>query len=601
MPKTLEWVLDRSAELVEADAKLLKQDVYMERMESLEDDLPPEAKQQKWWRTWKPSDPYDALNAGVRVFAKRTPEISVDPITVYKASSTDDATIGSKVMADEWEKNLDWNFQRMQARAPDLMHDIVHDSLVYGRMCFQLIDLERQIKMVEKLGRDAGRQKTMLRYGRFAAVRKNPKSVHVQWSEYMPERVLLVEVKTAQQIVDFWGDKARALTAGIEDKSIKPDDHYSVGDYTDLDTRCVYCVKGETEEFTEGGVIKILKEPNKDGFLNWAIAQSNGGRSLLWGLYASGAYDTAVIIGSIMASDVLATWGRSSRAIIGPGARDAQEDHTKPGGDTLIEDPRTTIVDLASKGLIPGLRELYLQAINQISQTTVARVLQSVDANPGEAYSSFSLRYGAAIESLDPYKVGAERLITELVKLMLLNVEKSGVPLEGYGEKGKTKQKYTIDSEDIDIHALYLNVSLKASLQSDRMQLINMATMLKRDIPDVSWEFIAGLLDIADPSSIRRQAMKDKLIDTVFAIRMNELNAASQLKIQAKAMRLQAQVAPPPQPGGTVPGEATAGAGSAAGQGFATGEGGTPPAMAGPALGVREVQTGMTQGGGMAQ
>src|SRR3990167_3051903 len=299
MAKSFKWVLDRAGEMLEADVDLRKQDDYMERLERLEDNLPPSAKEQEWWRTWKPSDPYDALNAGTRVFAKRIPEISVDPITVYKDSDTGDESIGSKNKAEEWEKALSWNWDRMTARSPGLLHDIFHDTLLYGRACAQIIDLERQVKMVKKLGGGAERQKAALRYGRFAAVLRNPKAVHVRWSEYMPEAVLYVEVKTAIQIVDFWGDKAKELVAKIETEDVAPDDYYVLYDYTDLETRCVWCCQGESQDaITEGASIKIFKEPNKDGFLNWALTQANGGKGLLWGLYASGAWDTAVIIGS---------------------------------------------------------------------------------------------------------------------------------------------------------------------------------------------------------------------------------------------------------------------------------------------------------------
>ena len=45
----------------------------------------------------------------------------------------------------------------------------------------------------------------MRRFGPFAIVVRNPQQVHVRYSDWMPEAVLMKQVMTVQEAIDFWG------------------------------------------------------------------------------------------------------------------------------------------------------------------------------------------------------------------------------------------------------------------------------------------------------------------------------------------------------------------------------------------------------------
>jgi len=139
--------------------------------------------------------------------------------------------------------------------------------------------------------------------------------------------------------------------------------------------------------------------------------------------------------------------------------------------------PQTVDARLAS-----GLANLR----SMVWQSTVARVLQSLDFPGGSAFSSNDLALSAAISSLSPYKTISEQTISDVMHLMLCWVRYySDEYKEGdlYGEYyGKQAGKVArIPGNTIAPEAVRLEVIMTPDVPLDEQAKANTAVLLHRE------------------------------------------------------------------------------------------------------------------------
>jgi len=84
-----------------------------------------------------------------------------------------------------------------------------------------------------------------------------------------------------------------------------------------------------------------------------------------------------------------------------------------------------------------------------------------------------------AISSLGDFKHLGERFYEQAYELMLLITHYTGGKITGYGDGIK---KYVIDSEDIDPEAIYIKVTLKPDVPTDRVQRVNAAVTMAQQL-----------------------------------------------------------------------------------------------------------------------
>ena len=91
------------------------------------------------------------------------------------------------------------------------MRDIILSALLYDEVAAQVIFLPTQIKAVKAFEGDLRNLNSAMMQGPFAIMIRNPRHVHVSYSDLMPEAVLLKRVMKVSEVLDFWGKKAQKL------------------------------------------------------------------------------------------------------------------------------------------------------------------------------------------------------------------------------------------------------------------------------------------------------------------------------------------------------------------------------------------------------
>jgi hypothetical protein len=181
--------------------------------------LPPAVAGLKWIHKVVSSDPHDAVRAGTRVLSSVAPRLTVHPLG---AGDT------GRAQAEKIERALAWNFRNAsRRRQASVLRDVVLSALLYDEVVAQVVDLPAQIDALKPL-RASGSERGNLqdrfehskRFGPFGIIVRNPQQVHVRYSDWMPEAVLMKKVMSIQQAVEFWGERGLALK-GSKQKEAK--------------------------------------------------------------------------------------------------------------------------------------------------------------------------------------------------------------------------------------------------------------------------------------------------------------------------------------------------------------------------------------------
>src|SRR3990167_1164494 len=431
-----------------------------------------------WLRDFKTTAPYDAIRACVRVLSGLDEDITIDPYAFPETAEGD--ITAAKLKANAWETALKWQMDRAARRRAILCQDVTRSALMYDEIVGQVIHLPTQIKAIKKMGGNANRQEAALRYGDFAVLLRNPKSVYTRYSDYMLEAVLYTAVKRPEDIQAFWNNPE--LGTLIEDGEAAK--KWVLFDYVDYDRRVVFCYPGDTvQRINPGGLyttdegkeemapnaIELMNESWEYDFLPWACvvggtqldqAPENSRFPLLYGILQADQWNNTNILGTLMMSEAIAEAARPdvAREGIQPDAIEAS--YGQPGG-TWDVPAGHKVTPMPDKPLDPALREAVDRQLGDMSRATIPQVLVNAEALPNEPFAGFNQRIQQAMASLVPYKFLAERWFEEAYRLMLYWAKESNKGIVGYGtadDKEGTPRTYEIMPRDIDKEAIYLKV-----------------------------------------------------------------------------------------------------------------------------------------------
>jgi len=614
MAKQLKWFTDEANALIERDVPLRKMQAQIVKHATLQWQLPEEMGRMEWLRPIRSTMPYDALRGATRALSHLEENIKVDPISVLKGlpQGTECSSLLAREKANDWERVLKWNLSLAANRQAILRSDIVRSALLFDEVCIQSVHLPTQIKALKSLGGDPQRQEAALRYGPFAILVHDPRTIHTRFSSYMLEAVLMTKVMEPQAIVDFYGQAAGELAKLIRAESAE--DAYSLFDYVSLESRCIMAVPGDrADNVNLDGAIEIVREDYTDRFLPWACVI--GGTKLderpehqrlpmLYPVVQAEQWLNSNIAATLLMSDAISHAAAPTLAISGPTADKQEIDYTDPS-KTVALNPGNTVSPLPPPQMQAALREAADRFEQAMNVATLSRVLITSEATPGETFSGFNLRIQTALGSLTPYKELAERAEANLCRIMLYQVEASGEPLSGYGTKDKKQSKYTIDSEDIDVDHLHITISLKTDVPIDRQQRVNSAVMMSDKLKYPPEKILEELGDPDPEGSV--EMWYQSQYDTAYLqgqLQRIAAEASGQLQQMAAQMaqkmlqqqQVQAQQQAEQQGQGSQPNPMNGpGMPGVGGQGFATNMGGQPPAQANPPANVREQQMGETR------
>lgn len=280
----------------------------------------------KWIHKVISTDPHDALRAGTRTLSSVEPRIKVQPLGPNPAA---------RKHADKLERFLGWHFrQANRRRRANVLRDIVLSALLYDEIVAQVVYLPYQQRALKAFGADTLRLDAAKRFGPYAILVRNPRTVHVRYSDWMPEAVLLKRVLPLQEALDFWGTQAAPLAQAAQKKHNRGLQYVTVYDYMDIKNRAVWALLQPdavtlSPALPEGKhpAIQIMRQEHKLGFLPW-VARVGGTTltdqpahqriPLLYSVYQSGQWDTQNILETLMTSETIAYASAPRLKIDGP-------------------------------------------------------------------------------------------------------------------------------------------------------------------------------------------------------------------------------------------------------------------------------------------
>ncbi len=557
--KTLQPFVDIADKMIAREANLKKAQLAYERMSRLQYNLPEPLRSLDWVRPIITSAPYDALRGAQRALSNLEEGITIHPVTVAKALGGESETREAALLANRWETVLKWCLGKTSRRRKNLVEDVVWSSALYDIVVGKLIHVPTQIKAT---GMDGPRKAAAARLGDWALRIVDPKTVYAEWSEYMLERVLSVTVRSAQEILDIWGDKAKWLKAEIRKKPKKDQkaalaESYVEYDYVDHEHgRVVWAHKGDTPDIKREGHLLFgpepwltIKEHGEDTgrqvpFLPYIV--SAGGtlvdtapefqlKPILFPVYMTEQWATANIMGTIMMSEAIAAAGSERDVITGPGAEDVEIDYSEPRPRINLT-PFQTYQVVKSGGLDTAIREAFDRLESSINRATVADVLVTAQPISGEqAYASYNLQVMQALASLGGVRAVAERFLEQTLETMLLMSHYTGHDIKGYGDG---LEEYVIDSEDIDPESIYIEVQLHGDVPADRVQRITAAVQLAQSDLSYSPKRLLEMLGETDPEGALREykLWQLELADFRGKLKRIEMEASGELEQMAAQM-----------------------------------------------------------------
>jgi hypothetical protein len=211
---------------------------------------------------------------------------------------------------------------------------------------------------------------------------------------------------------------------------------------------------------------------------------------------------------------------------------------------------------------------------------------------------------------LGDFKMLAEQFIGEMYQKMLLISHYTGHDIVGYG---KNQEMFTIDSEDIDPDALYIDVELKPDMPTNRLQQVASAVQMAQSLPYAPQKILEQLGE-PDPEGSLKLWKRWRLeladfegwLEKLQAIASGELEqmAAQMAQQMVQQQMEQAQQMAEQQPaqqglgiaGEPAPNPALPPGAGLEGSGMNPAGGGPPAAMAAPEA-TFEGQMGTTRGG----
>jgi len=389
------------AEIKETAAAMLKSNENLHEVQKRYEDmgriqyqLPSPLCDFDWVRPIIDTSPYDAKRGVKRALANLMMDINFHPVSVLGAleGDYDDDSKAARLKANEWEKTIKWNIVRTARRRAAFYDSVIDSGATYHEIVGQMVHIPTQMKARGSLG-DA-RERAALRFGDWALKQVNPQTVNVDYSDYMPERVFSCVEKTAQEVVDFWGDAASKIRTKIG----KSPEYASVimkeCDYVDYENRLVWIVEKSETVDAEGITILgpepwlTIKEGDNKGepvpFLNW-VAVAGGTdidalpefqrQPLFFPVVMAEQWANANITQTIAIAKQIATMAPPEQVITSPRGEDGPEvDYTDPGG-VLRMMPGETYQQIQRAGLDPGFMQSYDVIRNAMRSATVADIL----------------------------------------------------------------------------------------------------------------------------------------------------------------------------------------------------------------------------------
>jgi hypothetical protein len=505
-------------QMVEQDREKDQMMAAMEAMWQGNWQLPREIADLRWIHKVVSTDPHDALRAGVRVLSSVGPRVKVMPLGPGETN---------QAQTEQVERALSWLFhQANRRRQSSVLRDVVLSALLYDEVIAQVVYLPHQIEALKAAGGDTRRLEMAKRFGPFAILVRNPRHVHVRYSDWMPEAVLHKRVMPVDEVIQFWGKQARKLRRSIKSENDSILRYATVYDYMDLDCRVVWAYLHEHAEAVMPGAgldgeyraVEIMREEHNLGFLPWVakvggttLPQSSAHQRvpMLYSVFQAGQWETQNILETLLTSEVIAYASAPRLKVEGP-TDGVEVDYGEPGRMAYVP-PGHNLSLLSPPGLDSSLAVIANRFGERIGKSTVPRVLQTADYPSGTAFATLNLATQSGLKSLTPYQELAEQALADVFTQMLDWVAYVDKPVITYAPgRENAGEQVLLDPRQVEVKDLFVEVELTADVPLDKVSRINAAATAVREL-NYSRSRALEYVGEGDPGVIMEEARREEL------------------------------------------------------------------------------------------
>lgn len=537
MVQNIDYYKSLWTEMIRTDEKKVKHFKKIDEVIEFGLELPPDLKKMKWMRNIQSTLPVEVMVVGTKVLTTIEPTFFLQPL------NSNEATIK---VANEREQNISWQFQQMDKRHKNgLMGEVVESALRYDSIANFTVPVNWQIK--GQTGTIPSRYKAAQNQGGFITTVENPKDIHARYSPLGLDMVLNAKVMRARDAIYFYGKKA----ARLGDKILGLDGEFyvTVYDYWDYDARVTWIShpNRHAELSMPGNGWIIEKGEMELPFLPWTVVEGGSSlatasdhtvRPLLGPIVHANQLELQLILQSMAYSEA-AGYAAAPRAKITSHDGETVEINfgdiqskviIKPGEDYEILPPPA----------IDGNLLLIFDRIEASSNRLAGlKALADLESPSGTAFATVNAQVKIATTALDPSKKLAERALSCIAENILRWTAHTGDDLVGYGTgDGNLGVEYRTEQKHIDTKEIYISATLSHHIPTDELGRINAVTILMKEV-GISFIDAAERLDISNPEELLARKRQEDLDNAMYAIAIKEMNAESDLKIQAKQMELQ--------------------------------------------------------------
>lgn len=439
---------------------------------------PPELKALPWIqeRKFVTTAPADALNAAIRTFASRLPQIEIQPLS--DAPEEYERT-------EQMEELMKWEFTRMNMVGKKSPHwKIVEYAMKYCAVAIETSYLPH----VYAAKRSDPRVKDILRSRNFRWTVHDPSNVHVRESDDILECVVNCDALTLQQLIERFGEDNPGIQEILrkfkkKDAKALNQTTFSLYDYTDWNARVTWVTENDgslvvNRDPADG--IELRRKERKVSFLPWVFVDNQ--EPILRQMVEADLWNNVNILRTMQFSKAVDMAAHPEYWIQTPDGtlRGVHIDNTNPN-QPIVTSPGTNINQLRPPMIDPQMAQMTANAEQEVFRTTVAQILASVEKYAGtQNFSVVNAMLSAAVAQLNLAQMCAERAETLAMVQNFRWIEETDIPMVGFRQytKGEGKEKgkeISIKKGDFDIEYLYLSVKLNPSTIMDKQTEINNA------------------------------------------------------------------------------------------------------------------------------
>lgn len=552
-------------------------------------ELPKEWAAAGWVRKFVSTKPADAIDLAIRSLSTREPELSIVPLANNKET---------REAFNRMERGLKWAYRQLARRGQtNPTRDIISSCLRYDAVAVNVVYLPYQEKA---LGALSGKKRASAgRNGKWAIVVHNPRDVHVQYSDYGVERLVLRRYQRYADIIAFWGKAADGVKRWAESAEQSLKDYAYVYDYWDDEVRYVWVDAVGAEN---GQLIDIIPPTEHElGFIPWAcraggtsmdFAPERKHRPLHATIMSSDQWNTANLFKSMMFSLTLARAAHPIGKSTTPTGEGVEIDASEPLGQIKTK-PGEDYTPVPPAGIDPIVGNMYQLVTNEMNDSAGVE-LMNVAANAGQmAFATFTAAMQSAMTTVEPSKALAEKTLADCFAIMVQWLQKTGDPLEFYADNSRAnygEQDVIIADEFPLPEDFYATVKLTPYVPTDQMQKINAMQILTNNMAFPNSRALEQL-DVSDPEvaftewseeQLDKAMVQEKIKQLQFEGEMERQQLMIQMQQQMMAQQAQAQQGGPPPgaPGSQLPADgqlAQAPFAALSGEGFNPAAGGMSP------------------------